>query len=59
MGYIRDYCSCKECFPTFTDNDEWGEWEVCTKCGKKIEGTYKEYNHYDGDDYIEEDFLYV
>lgn len=52
----REYCNCTECFSIFTDSDEWGEWEVCTKCGKIIEGTYKADNHYDGEDHIEEDF---
>ena len=33
----REYCNCTECFSIFTDSDEWGEWEVCTKCGKIIE----------------------
>ena len=56
MENKRDYCNCKECFSTFTNDNEWGCWEVCTKCGKAIEGTYKEYNHYDGEDHIEEDF---
>lgn len=56
MENKKEYCSCKECFPTFNDECEWGFWEVCINCGKKIEGTYKEYNHYDGEDHIEEEF---
>ena len=33
-----DYCKCKEINPVTTGfEDEWGYWDVCTKCGKRIE----------------------
>ena len=50
----REYCKCNEAFTVVTDDDEWGEWDVCTNCGKEIEGTYKEFNHYDGEDHMDD-----
>ncbi len=32
-------------------DDEFGYWDVCVDCGKKIENGYHYYNHYDGEDH--------
>ena len=35
----QGYCKCKECSQiTSGYEDDWGYWDVCAKCGKRIEG---------------------
>lgn len=48
-----EYCDCENCSSVYTDDDEWGHWDVCCTCNKPIEGTYVYYNHYDGEDHEE------
>lgn len=49
------YCDCKRPSAVTTENDEWGYWEICCDCGKRIEGSYHYYNHYDGIDHDNSD----
>ena len=56
----REYCTCKfekgETVEVYIDDDdEWGWWDVCCKCGKEIEGTYTPFNHFDGEDHDDPD----
>ncbi len=46
------YCSCSE-KPTVTTGyeDDWGYWDVCVNCGKRLVDGYHFYNHYDGEDH--------
>lgn len=48
-----DYCKCDDWSEGVTTGfeDDWGYWDVCCKCGKKIEDGHHWYNHYDGEDY--------
>lgn len=51
VNMINDYCKCKgRTSITIGYEDDFGYWDVCTNCGKKIEGGYHHYNHYDGAD---------
>lgn len=47
-----DYCKCKG-IPSITSGfeDDFGYWDVCCKCGKRLEGGHHYYNHYDGEDH--------
>ena len=47
----RDYCQCEHSSSVYTDDDEWGHWDVCSDCKKPIEDSYQQYNHYDGEDH--------
>ncbi|MBP5595651.1 MAG: hypothetical protein J6Y02_09740 [Pseudobutyrivibrio sp.] len=48
------YCKCKSHDMVTTDcENEFGYWEVCTVCGKRIEDSFTYYNHYDGEDHEE------
>jgi len=49
-----EFCRCKDIKSIYTDIDDWGQWYVCNKCNKPIEGTYKYFNHYDGEDHVSE-----
>ncbi len=48
----NEYCECEslESVTTGYEND-FGYWDVCAKCGKKIEDGFHYYNHYDGEDH--------
>lgn len=48
------YCTCKG-IPAITTGfeDDFGYWDVCTKCGKRLDGGHHYYNHYDGKDHEE------
>lgn len=49
MEKESEYCQCEN--PTVTtDEDDFGYWLVCCKCGKHLEGEYHYYNHFDGED---------
>lgn len=54
----EDYCKCNGAYPIYSDVDstEFGYFERCTNCNKKIDGELHYYNHYDGEDhdYIDE-----
>ena len=47
----KDYCQCDTIECVSTDIDDFGQWDVCSKCGKPIEDTYEYFNHYDGEDH--------
>lgn len=48
------YCTCKELKAiTSGFEDDFGYWDVCCECGKKIEDGYHYYDHYDGEDHDE------
>ncbi len=48
------YCNCGLHVSITTGfEDDWGYWDVCTNCGKRIEDGYHFYNHYDGEDHEE------
>lgn len=51
----NDFCTCKKWPEAFTTgfDDDFGYWDVCCRCGKKIEDGYHYYNHYDGEDHDE------
>ena len=47
-----EYCTCSGSTGTYADfDDTFGYWDVCAKCGKRIEFGYHYYNHYDGEDH--------
>lgn len=51
-----EYCKCNSIKALTTGfDDDFGYWDVCVTCGKKIEGGHHFYNHYDGEDH--EEFL--
>lgn len=46
------FCTCTSKEPiTSGYEDDWGYWDVCTQCGKRIEDGYHFYNHSDGEDH--------
>ena len=53
MGHQNgDYCTCEVSKGTCTEfEDDWGYWDVCTSCEKKLEDGYHYYNHSDGEDH--------
>lgn len=47
-----DFCQCQEKVEiTKGFEDDFGYWDVCSKCGKKIEDGHHYYNHYDDEDH--------
>lgn len=50
-----DYCSCDSIDMIYGDFDGFYEWDVCSKCDKRIEGSERELNHYDGEDHVVHD----
>lgn len=50
----NSYCKCEHPVLTAVE-DDWGFWDVCTKCGKRIEDGYHYFNHYDGEDHVDID----
>lgn len=56
MRTIKEYCTCNNCSSVYIDGDEWGVWDVCEKCGRIVEGSYKAYNHYEGEDHIDDPY---
>ena len=49
----NDYCECQSASFTTGFENEWGYWDVCVKCGKKIKDGFHMFNHYDGQDHEE------
>ena len=48
-----EYCECgSTSFTTGFEND-WGYWDVCAKCGKRIKDGLHMFNHHDGQDHEE------
>lgn len=53
-GYLgkEEFCKCQDSPGTTTGfEDDFGYWDVCLKCGKRIEDGFHYYNHYDGEDH--------
>lgn len=51
------YCDCKvPSREVEIDDDEFACWDVCCNCGKIIEDSIRFYNHYDGEDHIEDEW---
>ena len=49
-----EFCQCQSrCTITAGFEDDFGYWDVCCGCGKRIEDGYHYYNHYDGSDHEE------
>ena len=47
-----EYCTCTDTRCVTTDcYDDFGYWDVCVACGKKIEFGHHYFNHYDGEDH--------
>ena len=42
------YCKCRQQSAIFTENEEFGYWDVCCDCKKPLEDGFHYYNHYDG-----------
>ena len=53
---MKDYCKCKNVTTVTTDFDDFYEYDISCKCGKIIEGSYRELNHYDGEDHVNYDY---
>ena len=52
------FCTCVDCMGiTSGYEDSFGFWDVCIKCGKRIEDGYHYYNHFDGEDHIDYDMI--
>ncbi len=47
------FCECETIKGTYSDvdSDQFGYWDMCTVCNKKIEDGFHYYNHYDGEDH--------
>lgn len=52
-----EFCSCENVTSIYTDTEssDFGYWEVCSDCNKKIEDGFHYYNHYDGEDHCDDD----
>lgn len=46
------FCECKNSSSISTKTGEWGQWDICNDCGKELEDSYQDYNHYDGEDHV-------
>lgn len=47
-----EYCQCRgRRAITSGYEDDFGYWDVCTACGKRLEDGHHFYNHYDGEDH--------
>jgi len=52
-----EYCTCSRSAVISSGfEDDFGYWDVCVDCGKKIDDGHHYYNHYDGKDH-ESDFF--
>lgn len=52
-----EYCNCGAALiTTVDDGDGFGYWDVCCKCGKRLEMGHHYYNHYDGVDHDDDWF---
>ncbi len=45
------YCKCRQQSAIFTENEEFGYWDVCCDCKKPLEDGFHYYNYYDGEDH--------
>lgn len=52
MDKKYEFCTCPEVESIEIGfEDDWGYWEVCAKCGKRLEDGHHYYDHYDGEDH--------
>lgn len=60
MNEKEEYCTCGRLKGiTFdAESSEWGYWDICCSCGKRIEDGFHYYNHYDGEDHVDIDGLW-
>ena len=54
MEYKEPFCKCNIHNSIYAGIGEWGEWDICSNCNKPIEDSYRDYNHYDGEDHVVE-----
>ena len=49
----EEFCKCKHRsgITSDTESDEFGYWDICCDCGKRIEDGFHYYNYYDGEDH--------
>ena len=49
----EQFCKCNVVTVMYSDTDssDFGYWDVCGVCNKKIEDGFHYYNHYDGEDH--------
>lgn len=49
----NDYCKCGIVTSMYSDTEssDFGYWDMCGTCNKKIEDGFHYYNHYDGEDH--------
>lgn len=47
-----EFCTCENCTCVSTEFSDWYEWDVCSNCGKLIEGSIRSLDHYDGEDHV-------
>ena len=52
-----EFCSCKNITSIYADTEssDFGYWDVCSNCNKKLEDGFHYYNHYDGEDHYDDD----
>lgn len=48
-----DFCKCKGVYLVTSGFDDWNEFDICCKCGKIIEDSFRPLNHYDGEDHVD------
>ena len=48
----KDYCKCKKSTAVTTKFNDFYEYDICCDRGKVIEGSYRDLNHYDGEDHV-------
>lgn len=48
-------CGCPKGVTSDTESAEWGYWDICCNCGKRIKDGFHYYNHYDGEDHCDID----
>lgn len=53
----NEFCTCKAPASIYSDTEscDFGYWDVCGKCNKKIKDGFHYYNHYDGEDHDDVD----
>ncbi|MGG0275717.1 hypothetical protein [Bacillus rhizoplanae] len=40
----QEYCSCEKHSSVYSEPGEWGYWDYCSDCKKKIEDSYCSYD---------------
>ena len=55
----NEYCTCGiASIYADTESSDFGYWDVCSACNKKIEDCFHYYNHYDGEDHDDVELYY-